>query len=184
MASQAAERSAIRPVRTATRTRVTTIIEMANNSAGLLMYRHRGGILQVFLVHPGGPYWAKKDLGSWSVPKGEFAPDEDPLEAARREFEEETGLPVAGPFRPLTPIRQPGGKLVQVWAFEGDGDPSAIKSNTFSMEWPPRSGQYQEFPEVDRAGWFTIETAKEKILKGQVGFLDELQGMILPPGNR
>jgi len=155
MASQAAERSVIRPVRTATRRWVTTTIQMANNSAGLLMYRHRGGILQVFLVHPGGPYWAKKDLGSWSIPKGEFTPDEDPLEAAKREFEEETGFSASGPFSPLTPIKQPSGKIVQAWAFEGDGDPSAIKSNTFSMEWPPRSGKYQEFPEVDRAGWFT-----------------------------
>jgi len=154
---------------------------MANNSAGLLMYRHRGGI-EVFLVHPGGPYWAKKDLGSWSIPKGEFTPDEDSLEAARREFQEETGFPVAGHFRPLTPIKQPGGKIVHAWAFEGDGDPSAIKSNTFSMEWPPRSGKYQEFPEVDRAGWFTIEAAKEKILKGQAAFLDELQAIIQKEG--
>jgi len=151
---------------------------MAKNSAGLLMYRYQKGILQVFLVHPGGPYWAKKDLGSWSIPKGEFTPDEDPLEAARREFEEEAGSPAAGHFRPLTPIRQPGEKMVHAWAFEGDCDPSAIKSNTFSMEWPPRSGKYQEFPEVDRAEWFTIETAKDKILKGQVGLLDELQGMV------
>ena len=151
---------------------------MAKNTAGLLMYRHRGGILKVLLVHPGGPYWAKKDLGSWSIPKGEFTPEEDPLEAARREFEEETGFPATGHFSPLTPIRQPSGKIVHAWAFEGDCDPSAIKSNTFSMEWPPRSGKYQEFPEVDRAEWFTIETAKDKILKGQVGFLDELQGMI------
>lgn len=151
---------------------------MAKNSAGLLMYRHRKGILQVFLVHPGGPYWAKKDLGSWSIPKGEFTPDEDPLEAARREFEEETGFPAAGHFRPLRPIRQPSGKMVHAWAFEGDCDPLAIKSNLFSMVWPPRSGKYQEFPEVDRAEWFTIETAKDKILKGQVGFLDELQGMV------
>jgi len=142
------------------------------------MYRHRGGVLEVFLVHPGGPYWAKKDLGSWSIPKGEFTPEEDPLEAARREFEEETGFPAAGRFSPLTPIRQPSGKIVHAWAFEGDCDPWAIKSNTFSMEWPPRSGKYQEFPEVDRAEWFTIETAKEKILKGQVGLLDELQAMI------
>jgi predicted NUDIX family NTP pyrophosphohydrolase len=152
---------------------------MAKNSAGLLMYRRRGGILQVFLVHPGGPYWAKKDLGSWSIPKGEFPPEEEPFQAARREFEEETGFPAAaGHFRPLTPIRQPSGKMVHAWAFEGDCDPSAIKSNLFSMEWPPRSGKYQEFPEVDRAEWFTIETAKDKILKGQVGFLDELQGMV------
>ena len=148
---------------------------MAKNTAGLLMYHHREGIVKVFLVHPGGQYWAKKDLGSWSIPKGEFTLEEDPLKAARREFEEETGFPATGHFSPLTPIRQPSGKIVHAWAFEGDCDPSAIQSNTFSMEWPPRSGKHQEFPEVDRAEWFTIETAKDKILKGQVGFLDELQ---------
>ncbi len=151
---------------------------MAKNSAGLLPYRYREGTLEVFLVHPGGPYWARKDRGSWSIPKGEFTSDEDPFEVARREFEEETGFPAPGHFKPLTPLKQPGGKIVYAWAFEGDCDPSAIKSNMFSMEWPPRSGKYQEFPEVDRAEWFTIETAREKILKGQVGFLDELQKIL------
>lgn len=151
---------------------------MAKNSAGLLLYRYREGTLEVFLVHPGGPYWARKDLGAWSIPKGEFTPDEDPFRVARREFEEETGFIATGHFRPLTPLKQPGGKIVHAWAFEGDCDPSALRSNTFFMEWPPRSGQYQEFPEIDRAAWFPIETAKSKILKGQRGFLDELQEML------
>ncbi len=148
---------------------------MPTHSAGLLMYRYRDGVLEVFLVHPGGPFWARKDLGAWSLPKGEFTPEEDALAAARREFGEETGLPAAGEFIPLTPRRQPSGKLIQAWAFEGDCDPSAVKSNTFALEWPPRSGRQEEFPEIDRAGWFTLEEAKEKIIKGQVGFLEELQ---------
>ncbi len=148
---------------------------MPTHSAGLLMYRYRDGVLEVFLVHPGGPFWARKDLGAWSLPKGEFTPEEDALAAARREFAEETGLPAAGEFIPLTPRRQPSGKLIQAWAFEGDCDPSAVKSNTFALEWPPRSGRQEEFPEIDRAGWFTLEEAKEKIIKGQVGFLEELQ---------
>lgn len=148
---------------------------MAKQSAGLLMYRRREGILEVFLVHPGGPFWAKKDLGAWTIPKGEFAPAEDPLAAARREFQEETGLPAEGQFRPLTPIRQPSGKVVYAWAFEGDCDLAQVVSNTFSMEWPPRSGRHQSFPEVDRAGWFSIEAAKDKITKGQQPLLEELQ---------
>ena len=143
-------------------------------SAGLLMYRLRDSTLEVFLVHPGGPYWAKKDLGAWSMPKGEFAEEEDRLDAAKREFQEETGFLPKGNFIALTPIKQPGGKLVHAWAFKGDCDAKAIVSNTFSIEWPPRSGKHQEFPEVDRAGWFTIEAAKEKILKGQASFLEEL----------
>lgn len=138
------------------------------------MYRRRGGMIEVFLVHHGGPFWEKKDLGSWSIPKGLFDQDEDPLAAAKREFEEETGFPVAGQFLPLTPLKQPGGKIVHAWAVEGDCDASAIKSNTFSMQWPPRSGKWQKFPEVDRAEWFGIEAAKQKILKGQSGFIDEL----------
>ena len=148
---------------------------MAKKSAGLLMYRRRGGVLRVFLVHPGGPLWAGKDLGAWSIPKGEYSPEEDPLAAARREFEEETGFTPAGPFLELTPVKQPSGKIIQAWAFEGDCDPSAVKSNTFSMEWPPRSGGQQEFPEVDRAAWFDIEEAKQRILKGQVPLLLELE---------
>jgi predicted NUDIX family NTP pyrophosphohydrolase len=151
---------------------------MAKQSAGLLMYRRRDGVLEVFLAHPGGPFWAKKDLGSWSIPKGEFTPGEEALEAAQREFAEETGFLATGPFHPLTPLKQSSGKIVQAWAFEGDGDAAAMKSNTFSMEWPRGSGKHQEFPEVDRAEWFTIEAAKEKILKGQVGFLEELQRMV------
>ncbi len=129
---------------------------------------------EVLLVHPGGPFWAKKDLGAWSVPKGEFTAGEDALEAARREFEEETGFPLSGRFIQLAPVKQSGGKVVQVWAVEGDCDASAVRSNTFSMEWPPRSGKEQEFPEIDRAEWFTIDVAKQKILKGQIPFIEEL----------
>jgi predicted NUDIX family NTP pyrophosphohydrolase len=151
---------------------------MAKHSAGLLMFRRRQGVLEVLLVHPGGPFWAKKDLGSWSIPKGEFTSGEDALRAAQREFEEETGFAAAGPFTPLAPIKQPSGKIVHAWAVEGDCDPAAIRCNTFSMEWPPRSGKQKEFPEVDRAGWFPIEASKEKILKGQVGFLEELQRIL------
>jgi len=143
-------------------------------SAGLLMYRLRNSTLEVFLVHPGGPYWAKKDLGAWSIPKGESAEDEDRLDTAKREFQEETGFLPEGNFIALTPIKQPGGKLVHAWAFKGDCDAKAIVSNTFSIEWPPRSGKRQAFPEVDRAEWFTIDAAKEKILKGQASFLEEL----------
>ncbi len=147
---------------------------MAKKSAGLLMYRRRQRNVEVFLVHPGGPFWAKKDVGSWSIPKGEYGPGEDPLEAARREFQEETNFKATGEVIPLTPRKQSSGKEIAAWAFEGDCDTSAVKSNTFTMEWPPRSGKQQEFPEVDRAGWFSIPTAKEKIIKGQTAFLDEL----------
>ena len=147
---------------------------MAKTSAGILMYRRCKGLLEVLLVHPGGPFWAKKDAGSWSIPKGEYGPGEEPLDVAKREFEEETGFKVVGEFHPLRALKQPSGKLVDAWTLEGDCDASAIKSNTFSMEWPPHSGKQQEFPEVDRAGWFNIEHAKEKILKGQTGFIEEL----------
>ena len=147
---------------------------MPKKSSGLLMYRRRRGVLEVFLVHPGGPFWQKKDAGSWSIPKGEYLPGEDPLEAAKREFQEETSVQASGKFVPLTPRKQPSGKLISAWAFEGDCDASAIKGNTFLMEWPPRSGRQQEFPEVDRAGWFSVPVAKEKIIKGQSGFLEEL----------
>ncbi len=147
---------------------------MPKKSAGLLMYRRRRGVLEVFLVHPGGPFWQKKDGGSWSIPKGEYTSGEDPLEVAKREFREETSFDVSGEFIPLTPRKQPSGKLITAWALEGDCDASAIKSNTFLMEWPPRSGGQREFPEVDRAGWFSMSVAKEKITKGQSGFLDEL----------
>ncbi len=144
-------------------------------SAGLLLYRFRENRLEVFLVHPGGPYWARKDSGSWSIPKGEYEGDEDPLAAAKREFLEETGCePGKGPFIAMTAAKQKGGKTVMAWAFQGDCDPSSIRSNTFSMEWPPHSGKKAEFPEVDRAAWFTIDKAREKILQGQIGLLEQL----------
>jgi predicted NUDIX family NTP pyrophosphohydrolase len=151
---------------------------MTIHSAGLLLYRIRDGILEVFLVHPGGPFWEKKDLGVWSIPKGEIDEGEDPLEAARREFKEETGFWPEGIFRELAPVRQRSGKIVHAWAVQGDCDPAAVRSNTFTMEWPPRSGTQQEFPEVDRGGWFAVNLAKEKILEGQRGLLDELRCLI------
>lgn len=152
---------------------------MPKKSAGLLMYRRRHGVLEIFLVHPGGPFWQKKDVGSWSIPKGEYTAEEDPLEVAKREFQEETGFKASGEFIPLTSRKQPSGKIITAWAFEGDCDASTIESNTFSMEWPPRSGKREEFPEVDRAGWFSIPVAKEKIIKGQSSFLDELTQILV-----
>jgi predicted NUDIX family NTP pyrophosphohydrolase len=151
---------------------------MAKRSAGVLMYRRRDATLEVFLVHPGGPFWANKDAGAWSIPKGEFGNDEEPLVAARREFDEETGFNVDGGFQPLEPVRQSGGKVVHAFAVEGDCDPSRLQSSTFPMEWPPRSGREQEFPEVDRAAWFTVAEARNKILKGQRPLLDQLEGML------
>ncbi len=148
------------------------------NSAGILLHRLRGSGIEVFLVHPGGPFWATKDAGAWSIPKGEFEAGEDPLEAAKREFKEETGFAVEGNFIELTPVKQPGGKVVYAWAVMGDCEAESIKSNTFSLEWPPRSGKRKEFPEVDRAGWFTPEVAREKILKGQLVLLEELKRKI------
>jgi predicted NUDIX family NTP pyrophosphohydrolase len=148
-------------------------------SAGLLLFRRREG-LEVLLVHPGGPLWAKKDEGAWSIPKGEIDADEDPLAAARREFKEELGSSVTGDFVTLAPIRQASGKLVYAWAVEADFDTATFASGTFSMEWPPRSGRQQEFPEVDRAEWFTIDEAKRKINKGQVPLVDECEQLIAP----
>jgi len=147
---------------------------MAKRSTGLIMYRRKNGELEILLVHPCGPFWAKKDLGSWSIPKGEYSEGEDPLEVARREFLEETGFEAKGVFQELRTIRQPGGKWVHAWAFEGDCDADAITSNTFAMEWPPKSGKQATFPEVDRGGWFSVEVCREKILKGQLGLIDEL----------
>ena len=147
---------------------------MPKLSAGLLLYRTRGTIAEVFLVHPGGPFWAKKEKGAWSIPKGEFLPEEDALSAARREFLEETGFSIEGEFRALAPLQQPSGKIVHAWAVEGDC-PTTIQSNTFTMEWPPHSGLQGEFPEVDRAAWFTLKEAEERIVRGQVGFLREMQ---------
>src|SRR5436190_2512655 len=148
---------------------------MAKKSAGILLYRIKKNQPEVLLVHPGGPFWAKKDLGSWSIPKGEYEEGEDPLDAARREVEEETGLQVKGPFIELAPVKQKGGKLVVAWAAEGDFDPATIKSNEFEMEWPPKSGKRKTFPEVDKAGWFTIPEAIEKIVEGQIPLLKEME---------
>jgi predicted NUDIX family NTP pyrophosphohydrolase len=148
------------------------------SSAGLVMYRRRGDALEVFLVHPGGPFWTKKDMGAWSIPKGEFDPDEELLLAAKREFEEETGHQPSGEFVSLAAIKQPGGKTVYAWAVEGDCDAAALRSNVFSMEWPRGSGRVQEYPEVDRAAWFPLGEARGRILQGQRGFLDQLAGRL------
>jgi len=155
---------------------------MGKESAGLLLYRHRDGRLEVFLVHPGGPFWAHKDAGAWSIPKGEHGPEEDPLAAARREFTEETGFTATGPFLPLTPLKQKSGKVVQAFACIGEADPLNLTSNSFTLEWPPRSGLLQEFPEVDRAAWFPWAEALEKIHPGQAGFLEELARLLEEAG--
>lgn len=151
---------------------------MPKRSAGLILYRRLDAGIEVFLVHPGGPFWAKKDLGSWSIPKGEYAEGEDPLAAARREFHEETGFTAEGNFTALGELKQPGGKIVSAWAMEGDCDPAQLRSNTFQLEWPPRSGKHIEVPEVDRGAWFSIDEARTKLLAGQVAFLDELLACI------
>lgn len=147
---------------------------MAKRSAGILAYRLRPDGPEFFLVHPGGPFWKNKDDGAWSIPKGEIDPDEEPLSAAQREFAEETGLAIGGTFTPLTPVKIASGKVIEAWAIEHDLDASAIKSNTFEIEWPPRSGKRQAFPEVDRAAWFSISAARRKIIKSQVTLLTEL----------
>jgi predicted NUDIX family NTP pyrophosphohydrolase len=149
---------------------------MPRRSAGILLHRRNdGGELEVLLVHPGGPFWAKKDAGAWSIPKGEHGDDEDPLTAARREFEEELGTALPpGRTQELGEVRQKGGKLVTAWAVAGDLDPQRIVSNTFELEWPPRSGRRQEFPEVDRAGWFTLAQAREKLLAAQLPLLERI----------
>jgi predicted NUDIX family NTP pyrophosphohydrolase len=146
---------------------------MPKLSAGLLLFR-RSSRLELFLVHPGGPFWARKDVGAWSLPKGEYSETEDALLAAKREFQEETGISVDGDFLPLGELRQPGGKLITAWALEKGVDPALVKSNLFSMEWPPKSGKTQEFPEVDRGAWFPVSEARTKLLKGQVAFIDRL----------
>jgi predicted NUDIX family NTP pyrophosphohydrolase len=151
---------------------------MPKLSAGLLMYRWRGRALEVLLVHPGGPFWAKKDAGGWSIPKGEYSEGESAIDAARREFREETGFEPGTDFVALGEIRQPSGKVISVWAFEGDCDPAALRSNTFSMEWPPKSGRTCEFPEVDRAEWLPLDAARIKLLKGQLAFLDRLEAKV------
>jgi predicted NUDIX family NTP pyrophosphohydrolase len=151
---------------------------MPRTSAGLLMYRVRGGVLEVLLVHPGGPFWKNKDEGAWSIPKGEPAEGEELLAAAQREFEEETGFTPAGPFVALEPVRQKAGKIVHAWAFCGDCDPAGLRSNMFKARWPPRSGQWRTFPEVDKAGFFSLEEAARKINPGQQPLLEQLRRLI------
>ena len=147
---------------------------MAKQSAGLLLYRRLGSNLEVLLVHPGGPFWAKKDEGAWSIPKGLFEDDESPLAAAKREFKEEVGFRPEGALLELGSFKQPGGKVIFAWAVEGDFDPRDLKSNVFVMEWPPKSGRRQEFPEVDRADWFEAGEAARRIARGQVSILQKL----------
>ena len=147
-------------------------------SAGIVLYRKRGTEIEVFLVHPGGPFWAKKDDGAWSIPKGEYVEGEDPLAVAKREFYEETSSEVSGKGIALTPLKQPSGKVIMAWAVEGEVDPASLRSNTFSMEWPPKSGKLQEFPEVDRGMWCDLATARKKLLPGQHAFLDQLQQLL------
>ena len=154
----------------------------ARRSAGVLLYRRRAGALEVFLVHPGGPFWTKRDEGAWSIPKGEFPQDEEPLEAALREFEEETGTALASrpraDFTALPPVHQGGGKTVYAWAAEGDLDADAVRSNLFTMEWPPRSGVEREFPEVDRAAWYGMDAARVQLLAAQRPLLDALEAFL------
>lgn len=147
-------------------------------SAGILLYRLHSDEVEVFLVHPGGPFWAKKDAGAWSIPKGEYEGGEEPLAVAQREFHEETGFTVEGTFHPLTALKQPSGKVISAWAVEGDVDAAALTSNTFTLEWPPKSGRTREFPEVDRGAWFDLPTARTKLQAGQRGFLEQLEQWI------
>lgn len=154
---------------------------MTARSAGILVYRRRAGETEVLLVHPGGPFWAKRDAGAWSIPKGEYGDAEDPEAAAHREFTEETGWAIEGPLRPLGETRQKSGKIVTAFAVEGDFDVASLASNRFEMEWPPKSGRRTSFPEVDRAGWFRLAEAREKMVEGQRPLLDRLEPL---PGDR
>jgi predicted NUDIX family NTP pyrophosphohydrolase len=154
-------------------------MQISNQSAGILLYRNINGQIEFFLVHPGGPFFKNKDEGYWSIPKGEFLPDENPLAAAQREFEEETGRPIkAEKFIELSPIKQKSGKIVHAWSAEGELDADTITSNTFEIEWPPHSGKMSSFPEIDRAGWFDIENARLKINAAQAALIDELLSLI------
>lgn len=150
-------------------------------SAGLLMYRPRGGAVEVLLGHPGGPYWARKDQGAWTLPKGEYGDDEEPLAAAQREFAEETGFPAAPPFLPLGELRMKSGKRIAAWAFQGDADPAQLRCNSFDLEWPPRSGRMRSFPELDRVQWFAPQEARRRLLAGQAPFVDRLLALLRTP---
>ena len=152
--------------------------KIKRQSAGVLLYRPGVTEPEVFLVHPGGPFWKNKDEGAWTIPKGEFDESEDPLAAAIREFKEETGFNIMGEFKPLVPVQQKAGKIVHAWAIQGNVNEANVKSNFFEMEWPPKSGKKQSFPEIDRASWFRMSEAREKINSSQVQFLDQLMGMI------
>jgi predicted NUDIX family NTP pyrophosphohydrolase len=156
---------------------------MPKQAAGILLYRGTESSLEIFLIHPGGPYWAKKDDGAWSIPKGEHLDNEDALNAAKREFQEETGFPIEGQFYPLGSIKQSSGKVVRAWACEGNLDASAIQSNMFRLEWPPRSGKFQDFPEADRGDWFSVSQARKKILKVQLPFLENLERLLHEKSN-
>jgi predicted NUDIX family NTP pyrophosphohydrolase len=154
---------------------------MIKRSAGILLFRESSSSIQVLLAHPGGPFWKRKDAGAWSIPKGELEEGEEPLSAAKREFQEETGFSLTFDLIPLQPLRQASGKVIFAWAARGDVDSSELKSNTFAMEWPPGSGRQQEFPEIDRAEWFPLDVARSKISKGQQGFLAELAAKLGAP---
>ena len=151
---------------------------MSKKSAGILLYRFHTNLPEVLLVHPGGPFWARQDLGSWSIPKGEFENDENALEAAKRELEEETGLRVTGDFIELNPVKQKSGKMVYAWTVEGNIIPEEIISNNFEIEWPPKSGMKKTFPEIDQATWFTLEAAKIKILEAQIPLISKLEAKL------
>ena len=151
---------------------------MAKQAAGILLFRRGTAGIEVLLAHPGGPLWARKDYGAWTLPKGQFTEGELPLDAAKREFEEEMGSAPVGEFHPLGTLKQPSGKVIHAWAAEADFDCSNMKSNLFSMEWPPKSGRMGEFPEIDRAAWYSIDQARMKILKGQAPFLDRLLALL------
>ena len=151
---------------------------MAARSAGIIVYRKRAETIEVLLVHPGGPFWSNRDSGAWSIPKGEYSDDEDAEAAARREFEEETGWTITSDLLPLGEIRQKAGKTVTAFAAEGDFDTASLDSNRFEIEWPPKSGRIAAFPEVDRAGWFALDEAREKIIEGQRPLLDRLEALV------
>jgi predicted NUDIX family NTP pyrophosphohydrolase len=147
---------------------------MNKKSAGILLYRKAASGIEIFLMHPGGPFWKKKDTAAWSIPKGELSDNEDEEQAARREFEEETGFTVSGELIPLKPVKQKNGKIIMAWAVEQNLDAGKIKSNLFEMEWPPKSGKFQQFPEMDRADWFSVEEARTKMFLGQSALIDDL----------